>query len=78
MLTKIKLALAGALSIVIAVLYGLWQREKSIRADEHEQIAKGVRKSSDKATEAIIEGAAREQAIDYEEIDTIKRDHFTK
>ena len=48
MLTKIKLAIAGAL-----------------------------RKSSDKATEAIIEGAAREQAVDYEKIDTDKRDHFS-
>ena len=78
MLNKIKLAIGAVVGIVTAILYTLLQKEKAERADEHAQIAEGARKTTVKATAAIIKGARKEQAIDYEKIDTVNRDHFNK
>jgi len=77
MLSKIKIGIAAAGAFIMAILYALLQKEKKERADEHAQIAESSAKTDKKVTQAVIDGAKRQDDIQNEDIDTTRRDHFS-
>lgn len=78
MLSQIKVYLIAGLGILTAIFYALFQREKAQRADEHEQIAKHTAKKTKDATDALVDGLAKEEKVKNEKVDPDSpRDHFS-
>ncbi|MGB2815285.1 MAG: hypothetical protein WBC75_09405 [Dehalococcoidales bacterium] len=74
---KIKLAIAAAGALAIAVLTALWQRESKLRAQDElgdEQAARAVEAKSHKA---MIDGLQKEDKIREEDDSDIKPGHFS-
>jgi len=74
---KVKLFFAAAAGVVMAVLYGLLQREKKVRAQEKAKAEKKAREVESKGAEATVQGLEREQQVRNAKIDTTKRNHFS-
>lgn len=79
MFTKIKVFFVAAAGIVMAILYGLLQKEKAERADEHEKIAEHSQKATKDATDALVNGLTKEQEAKNAKVDTdpANRTHFS-
>ena len=71
---KVKAASVFIAVTAVAILYALLQKEKADTADEHEQIADTNYKTTSESAEEIILGAARQQEVLNEDVDTDNRD----
>ena len=76
MLGKIKVWIVAGLGVLAAIFYALFQREKAQRADEHAQIAEHSAKVTKDATDAMVDGLAKEDKIRNENTPSQPRDHF--
>ena len=67
----------AGLSFLLIILYALLQSEKKQRAQEKLKGMKIARDTEKRANTALVEGLKREQKA-VKNIDTSKRDHFSK
>jgi len=77
MLTKIKLILAGAVGIALALFAAFRSGGKSKINEIKAEAEETAREYENAGSEAMIGGLNKEAAVQDETIDTTKRDHFS-
>lgn len=76
MMLKLKAWAISVLGVISAILLALVYRGKAKHEKSLREASEGARETEAKAVEALIDGLQKEREA-INEIDTIKRDHFS-